>query len=79
MTTNAYGEDKPHTYRVGPHRSAMHSADPLATAGGWYDVTVTASGDASWSQRFLGCPASPGDAPGTPARAQRDDPPEPPA
>ena len=54
VTTNAYGKDKPRTYRVGPHRSATHSADPLATAGGWYDVTVTASGDASWSQRFVG-------------------------
>jgi len=29
-------------------------ADVVATSHGWYDVTVTASSDASWSQRFVG-------------------------
>ncbi|HEY1702210.1 MAG TPA: phospholipase domain-containing protein [Trebonia sp.] len=54
ITTNAYGSDKPRTYRVGAGQTAGHSADPLATSGGWYDVTVTASTDSSWSQRFVG-------------------------
>ncbi|HEX6453520.1 MAG TPA: phospholipase C, phosphocholine-specific [Trebonia sp.] len=54
ITTNAYGKDKPRTYRASPGRTAVHTADPLTAAGGWYDVTVTASTDASWSQRFVG-------------------------
>lgn len=54
VTTNAYGKDRPARYRVGAHRAAGHSADPLRTAGGWYDLTVTASSDASWTQRFVG-------------------------
>jgi phospholipase C len=28
--------------------------DPVRTASGWYDVTVTVSSDSSWSQRFTG-------------------------
>jgi phospholipase C len=35
-------------------QSATHRADPVGTAGGWYDLTVTASLDAAWSQRFVG-------------------------
>ena len=54
VTTNAYAEDRPVTYRVAPRRTAVHTADPLLTSGGWYDLTVTASSDASWSQRFVG-------------------------
>jgi phospholipase C len=54
VTTNAYGKDRPRTYRVAAHRSAVESADPLLSAGGWYDLTVTASTDQSWSQRFVG-------------------------
>jgi phospholipase C len=29
-------------------------ADPLATGNGWYDLSVTISGDASWSRRYIG-------------------------
>jgi len=54
VTTNAYRKDRPRTYRVPPGRTAVDSADPLLTSGGWYDLTVTASSDASWSQRFVG-------------------------
>jgi phospholipase C len=35
-------------------RYAVYNADPLHGSGGWYDLTVTASTDASWSQRFVG-------------------------
>ncbi|HEX3753129.1 MAG TPA: phospholipase C, phosphocholine-specific [Streptosporangiaceae bacterium] len=54
VTANAYAPDRPHTYRVPASRSATHSADPIGTAGGWYDLTVTASSDPGWSQRFAG-------------------------
>jgi phospholipase C len=54
ITANAYSKDQPRTYRTTAHRSAVYSADPLQTSGGWYDLTVTASTDASWSQRFVG-------------------------
>ena len=36
------------------HRTTGYTADPLLTSGGWYDLTVTASSDASWSRRFVG-------------------------
>jgi phospholipase C len=29
-------------------------ADPLASSGGWYDLSVTLAGDASWSRRYVG-------------------------
>jgi phospholipase C len=54
VTPNAYTKDRPRVYRVPPRRTAVHVADPLLTSGGWYDLTVTASSDASWSQRFVG-------------------------
>ena len=54
VTANAYSKDHPRTYRTTAHRSAVYSADPLQASGGWYDLTVTASNDASWSQRFVG-------------------------
>jgi phospholipase C len=54
VTANAYSKDRPRTYRVPRHRSAVYSLDPLHSWGGWYDLTVTASSDASWSQRFVG-------------------------
>jgi phospholipase C len=28
--------------------------DPLASSNGWYDLTVTISGDGSWSRRYIG-------------------------
>jgi phospholipase C len=34
--------------------SWRHEADVVATAHGWYDVTVTADVDSTWSQRFIG-------------------------
>ena len=54
VTANAYGQDQPRTYRVPASRSGVHHGDPIGTAGGWYDLTVTASLDAAWSQRFVG-------------------------
>jgi phospholipase C len=54
VTAKAYSPDRPRTYRVPACRSATYSADPIGTAGGWYDLTVTASSDPAWSQRFAG-------------------------
>jgi phospholipase C len=54
VAANAYSKDRPRTYRVSANHAAVHRANPLRTSGGWYDLTVTASGDASWSQRFVG-------------------------
>jgi phospholipase C len=28
--------------------------DPLGSSRGWYDLSVTISGDGSWSQRYTG-------------------------
>jgi phospholipase C len=54
VTANAYSQAGPRTYTVRSPRSAVYNADPLHGSGGWYDLTVTASTDASWSQRFVG-------------------------
>ena len=53
-TANAYSRTQPRTYTVPSYRSAVYNADPLHGSGGRYDLTVTASTDASWSQRFVG-------------------------
>jgi phospholipase C len=29
-------------------------ADPLESSHGWYDLSVTISGDGSWSRRYVG-------------------------
>ena len=42
------------TYHVAAHSSATFVADPLASSNGWYDLSVTISGDASWSRRHTG-------------------------
>jgi hypothetical protein len=36
-----------------PRRGGVHGHGQHGS-GGWYDLTVTASTDASWSQRFVG-------------------------
>ena len=54
VTANAYSQAGPRTYTVRSPHSAVYNADPLHGSGGWYDLTVTASTDPSWSQRFVG-------------------------
>ncbi|MCU1682562.1 MAG: putative phospholipase precursor [Amycolatopsis sp.] len=54
VVPNNYTKERPKTYRVPAHGRATHSADPLASSGGWYDVTVTISGDSTWSRRYVG-------------------------
>ena len=54
IKANAYSRTQPRTYTVPSRRSAVYDTDPLHGSGGWYDLTVTASTDASWSQRYVG-------------------------
>jgi phospholipase C len=54
VTPNHYSADPVRTVKVRAHGSWRHEADVVATAHGWYDVTVTADVDSTWSQRFIG-------------------------
>jgi phospholipase C len=54
VTANQYAAGPARTYRVHGGKHASHAIDPIVTAHGWYDVTVTIDADASWSQRFTG-------------------------
>jgi len=54
VTVNNYGKERPRTIRVPAHGRAVHVSDPLLSSNGWYDLSVTVSGDASWSRRYTG-------------------------
>ncbi|MFC4906686.1 phosphocholine-specific phospholipase C [Actinomadura gamaensis] len=54
ITANAYRSDGPWTYRVPAGQSVKDEFNAVALADGWYDFTVTAGSDATWSQRFTG-------------------------
>jgi phospholipase C len=54
VTPNNYSKDRAKTYRVSGQGRAMHQADPLKSSNGWYDLSVTVSGDGSWSRRYTG-------------------------
>jgi phospholipase C len=54
VAPNHYSDDRPRTYHVPAGGRATHLADPLRSSQGWYDVSVTVSGDASWSRRYVG-------------------------
>jgi phospholipase C len=54
VTPEHYSAERPRGYHVRAHSSATYEADPVATSDGWYDVTVTISGDTSWSRRYTG-------------------------
>jgi phospholipase C len=42
------------TYRVAPGATAKDYFNAVTIAQGWYDFTVTVSGDNSWSRRAIG-------------------------
>ena len=50
------------TYHVPASHAVTHEAHPVATVDGWCDVTVTISGDATWSRQYSGHPRRPGPA-----------------
>lgn len=54
VTAENYASDRPQTYQVRPHSTAVHSVNPLQASQGWYDLAVTVSGDTSWSRRYVG-------------------------
>jgi phospholipase C len=54
VTQAHYCADPARSYRVPAGQRAACRLDPLATAGGWYDLTVTIDADPCWSQRFTG-------------------------
>ncbi len=54
VTQNHYSKEPARSYRVRADGSATYVADPLAASDGWYDVSVTISGDQSWSRRYAG-------------------------
>ena len=54
VTPDRYPGGPGASYRVRAGGRAACQLDPLATAGGWYDQTVTIDVDDCWSQRFTG-------------------------
>jgi len=54
VAPNNYSGDRPRTFRVAPDGRATHVTDPLESSHGWYDLSVTISGDTSWSRRYTG-------------------------
>jgi phospholipase C len=54
VRSNNYSHGPVETYHVPAGKFLSHEIDPVRTANGWYDVTVTVSSDSSWSQRFTG-------------------------
>ncbi|MGW4383838.1 phosphocholine-specific phospholipase C [Kitasatospora sp. NPDC004531] len=54
ITSANYRTDGPWTYQVAAGAAADDWFNVAAYTNGWYDFTVTVSGDAGWSQRFTG-------------------------
>jgi phospholipase C len=54
LTYNNYASAPADKIKADAHGRWSHPADDLVTAHGWYDVTVTADIDPTWSQRFIG-------------------------
>jgi phospholipase C len=54
ITANNYSQDRPKTFHVPANGRATHVTDPLGDSDGWYDLSVTISGDGSWSRRYTG-------------------------
>jgi phospholipase C len=54
VVSNSYSKGQSKTYHVSAHGRATHAVDPLVSSNGWYDLTVTISGDNSWSRHYIG-------------------------
>ncbi|MCW2523078.1 MAG: putative phospholipase precursor, partial [Frankiales bacterium] len=54
VAPNNYSKDRAQTYHVPARGRATHTVDPLGRSDGWYDLSVTISGDSSWSRRYTG-------------------------
>ncbi|MHB1432662.1 MAG: phosphocholine-specific phospholipase C [Streptosporangiaceae bacterium] len=51
---NYYSRVAARSYQVRPHESQTHVVEGIEASHGWYDVSVTVDGDASWSRRYVG-------------------------
>ncbi|WGL52815.1 phospholipase C, phosphocholine-specific [Nocardioides sp. BP30] len=54
VAANQYLTGGPWTYVVAAGAQATATFDVLSTSHGWYDLTVTGTGDSTWSRRFVG-------------------------
>ncbi|MGC1549249.1 MAG: phospholipase C, phosphocholine-specific [Rhodanobacter sp.] len=54
ITANNYTTEGPWTYSVGPGATSNTSFAAVAITEGWYDFTITVSGDSSWIRRYTG-------------------------
>ncbi|WP_323135866.1 MULTISPECIES: phospholipase domain-containing protein [unclassified Streptomyces] len=54
ITSNNYRSDDPWTCTVAAVGSAEDRFDAVTGPNGWYDFTVTADADATWSRRYTG-------------------------
>ncbi|MDH6574956.1 phospholipase C, phosphocholine-specific [Kitasatospora sp. MAP5-34] len=54
ITSTNYRTDDPWTYQVAAGATATPYFDAVTNSHGWYDFTVTVSGDPSWSRRATG-------------------------
>jgi len=54
VAPNHYSREPVRTYHVPASGSATREVAPLSSSDGWYDLSVTISGDASWSRRYIG-------------------------
>ncbi|MFJ3712963.1 phosphocholine-specific phospholipase C [Streptomyces sp. NPDC090053] len=54
VTSANYRSDGPWTYTVAAGGSVEDYFNAVSLANGWYDFTVTADGDSSWSRRYTG-------------------------
>jgi phospholipase C len=54
VTSNHYRTDGPWTYQVAAGATVSDYFNAVTIANGWYDFTVTVSGDSSWSRRVTG-------------------------
>jgi phospholipase C len=54
VKANNYRVDGPWTYQVAAGATVSDFFNAVADASGWYDFTVTVSGDASWTRRVTG-------------------------
>jgi phospholipase C len=54
VAPNNYSRDQAKTYHVPANGRATHAVDPVVSSDGWYDLSVTISGDDSWSRRYTG-------------------------
>jgi phospholipase C len=54
ITSNNYTTEGPWTYKVAAGATVNTYFSAVANTNGWYDFTITISGDTSWTRRYTG-------------------------